>query len=129
MIEFVDSVEGIKATMLHGFFEGWKRPHSPEIHLEILENSDRVVLAIDREAGKVVGFVTAITDGIQAAFVPLLEVLPAYRGKGIGGTLISKMLEKLGGIPAIDLTCDAHMQRFYKRFGMIPSVGMVIRKY
>jgi ribosomal protein S18 acetylase RimI-like enzyme len=129
MIEFVDSVEGIKATMLQGFFEGWKRPPSPEIHLEILKNSGHVVLAIDRDAGKVVGFVTAITDRIQAAFIPLLEVLPAYRAKGIGSTLVSKMLEKLRGIPAIDLTCDAHMQLFYKRFGMIPSVGMLIRDY
>jgi hypothetical protein len=39
------------------------------------------------------------------------------------------MLEKLNGIPAIDLTCDAELQKFYSRFGMIPSVGMVIRNY
>lgn len=129
MIQYADSVQGITAQMLQGFFEGWKRPHSPEGHLTILRNSDHLVLAIDPEAGKVVGFVTALTDGVQAAFIPLLEVLPAYRVKGIGTALMSEMLNKLRGIPAIDLTCDSSLQDFYARLGMVPSVGMVIREY
>ena len=129
MIEFVDYIEGINAMMLQGFFEGWKKPLSPETHLEILRNSDHVVLAINRDCGKVVGFITVLTDHIQSAFIPLLEVLPDYRGQGIGSTLVSKMLEKLKGIPCIDLTCDPHLQAFYKRSGMITSVGMVIRDY
>ena len=129
MIQYADSVEGITAQMLQGFFEGWKRPHSPEGHLTILKNSDHVVLAVDPEAAKVVGFVTGLTDGVQAAFISLLEVLPAYRGNGIGSALMSKMLKKLRGIPAIDLTCDPSLQDFYARLGMVPSVGMVIRDY
>ncbi len=115
--------------MLEGVFEGWKRPPSPESHLAILRNSDHIVLAPDRDTGKVVGFVTALTDRVQTAFIPLLEVLPAYRGKGIGPALVSKMLEKLREIPASDLTCDSDMQKFYSEFGMKPSVGMVIRNY
>lgn len=129
MIQYDDSVQGITTRMLQGFFEGWKRPHSPEVHLAILKNSDHVVLAIDPEVGKIVGYVTALTDGVQAAFIPLLEVLPAYRGKGIGSALMTKVLQKLRGIPAIDLTCDPALQDFYARFGMVPSVGMVIRDY
>lgn len=129
MIQYADSVKGITTEMLQGFFEGWKRPHSPEGHLTILKNSDHVVLAIDPEAEKVIGFVTALTDGVQAAFIPLLEVLPAYRSRGIGSALMSKMLKKLRGIPAIDLTCDPSLQDFYARLGMVPSVGMVIRDY
>lgn len=129
MIQYADSVQGITVQMLQGFFDGWKRPHSPEGHLTILKNSDHVVLALDSEVGKVVGFVTALTDGVQAAFIPLLEVLPAYRGKGIGSALMSEMLKKLRGIPAIDLTCDPSLQAFYARLGMVPSVGMVIRDY
>lgn len=76
-----------------------------------------------------VGFVTAISDGVQSAFIPLLEVLPSYRGKGIGTELMFRILKKLGRIPAIDLTCDPGLQGFYARFGMVPSVGMVIRSY
>jgi len=129
MIHYTDSVHGITTKMLQGFFTGWRKPLSTETHLAILKNSDHVLLAIDPDRGKVVGFVTAISDGIQAAFIPLLEVLPAYRGKGIGTVLMSRMLNKLRGIPAVDLTCDPSLQGFYARLGMVPSVGMVIRNY
>lgn len=129
MIQYPDSIQGIVPDMLEGFFSEWKKPHSPETFLRILKNSDHIVLAIDPEAGKVVGFVTAISDGLQSAFISLLEVLPSYRGKGIGTELMSRMLSKLRAIPAIDLTCDRSLQGFYARLGMVPSVGMVIRNY
>jgi len=129
MIEYTDSVENVTPDMLTGFFAGWKTPHTPERHLTILENSDHIVLAIDPEKGKVVGYITALTDHVQSAFISLLEVLPDYGRKGIGTQLVSRMLEKLKGIPAVDLTCDPKMQRFYSKFGMTPSAGMVIRRY
>ena len=129
MIEYTDSVENITHQMLEGFFEGWKRPRTPEEHLRILKNSSHIVLAIDSDEGRVVGFITALTDRVQSAFVPLLEVLPAYRRQGIGSALVSQMLEKLKGTPAIDLTCDPELQTFYSKFGMIPSTGMIIRDY
>ncbi len=115
--------------MLRGFFEGWRKPRTPEVHLEILSGSDLIVLAVDQNAGKVVGFITALTDGVQAAFIPLLEVSPDYRGQGIGSTLVREMLAKLEGLPSIDLMCDPGLQAFYERFGMSPSVGMIIRQY
>ena len=129
MIEYTASTEGIDPAMLGGFFVGWKKPYSPEEHLEILKNSDVIVLASDTENGRVVGYVTDLTDRVQAAFIPLLEVLPEYHHRGIGSQLMSRMLNKLSGIPAIDVTCDGELQRFYSRFGMQPSVGMVIRDY
>lgn len=129
MIAYTRSIEGITPDMLGGFFEGWKRPRTPEDHLSLLENSDHIVLAVDTDRHRVVGFVTALTDSVQAAFIPLLEVLPGYRGQGIGSALMSRMLDRLQGIPAIDLTCHPEMQKFYAKFGMVPSVGMVIRNY
>ncbi len=128
-IEYRDTAAGIEPSMLHGFFEGWKKPHTPERHLAILNASTHVVLAVDTEAGRVVGFVTALSDGIQAAFIPLLEVLPEYRGQGIGAALMSRMLETLHAIGCIDLTCDPELQPFYARLGMRPSHGMIIRNY
>jgi ribosomal protein S18 acetylase RimI-like enzyme len=115
--------------MLKGFFQEWKKPHTPEDHLKILENSDHIVLAFDADTHRVVGFITALTDKVQSAFIPLLEVLPDYRKQGIGTALVSKMLKKLKGIPAIDLTCDAELRKFYAKFGMFPSAGMVIRNF
>lgn len=129
MIEYRDSLDGITPEMLQGFFVGWKTPHTPGQHLEILRNSDYVLLALDTDKNRVAGFITALSDHIQSAFIPMLEVLPEYRGKGIGTRLTSMMLERIAHIQAIDLTCDEHLQPFYERFGMLKSVGMVIRKY
>ena len=129
MVEYRDSLDGIEPGMLQGFFVGWKTPHTPERHLEILRNSDHVLLAVDKETNQVVGFITALSDNIQSAFIPMLEVLPEYKGRGIGTELTRMMLEKVEHIQAIDLTCDKHLQPFYERFGMLKSVGMVIRKY
>ncbi len=129
MIEYTDTVDKITPDSLYGFFRGWKRHHSPEEHLEILKSSAHIILAVDTDKDRVVGFITALTDGIQSAFIPLLEVLPAYQKQGIGGALVSRMLEKLKGIPAIDLMCDPELQKFYTKFGMTPSTGMVIRDY
>ncbi|MDQ3227417.1 MAG: GNAT family N-acetyltransferase [Chloroflexota bacterium] len=127
-IRFQDSLDGIGPGLLHGFFVGWSNPPSPATHLRLLKGSDHVVLAIDSATGQVVGFVTAITDGVLSAFIPLLEVLPAYQGQGIGQALMQKILEWLDHLPNVDLMCDSDVVPFYERFGMLPSTGMVIRR-
>lgn len=75
------------------------------------------------------GFVTALTDYSQAAFILLLEVIPSYRNRGIGSELMRRMLAKLENVTAIDLTCNPDLQPFYAKLGMQPSVGMIIRNY
>ena len=129
MIEYRDNIQGITPDMLTGFFEGWSKPLTPEQHLRVLENSDVVIIAVDPDAEQIVGFITALTDYVQAAFIPLLEVIPPYRGQGIGSELVKRVLQQFEGIQSIDLTCDPDLQPFYARFGMQPSVGMIIRNY
>jgi ribosomal protein S18 acetylase RimI-like enzyme len=129
MIEYAHSTENIAADQLHGFFIGWPNPPTPETHLRLLRNSDAVVLAVDTETGQVVGFITAITDGVLAAYIPLLEVLPAYQRQGIGQTLVRRMLERLQDLYMIDLLCDADVQPFYEQLGMYPAVGMCARNF
>ena len=129
MIVYTDSLDGITAEKLHGFFGGWPHPPAPETHLKVLSRSSAVVLAVDDSTGQVVGFITAISDGVLAASIPLLEVLPAYRGQGIGSELVRRMLDKLRRFYAIDLMCDAELQPFYARFGMRSYTGMIVRNY
>lgn len=90
MIEYIHSTEGITAEQLHGFFVGWPNSPSPEVHLRLLQNSDKIILAVDTAKGKVVGFITAVTDHVLAAYIPLLEVLPEYQHQQIGKTLVKK---------------------------------------
>ena len=116
MIEYSESVDGLEARHLDGFFVGWPQPPSPERHLALLRGSDHVVLARDRE--RVVGFVTAISDGVLSAYVPLLEVLAEYQDRGIGSELMRRVLARLENLYMVDLCCDADLEPFYSRLGL-----------
>jgi ribosomal protein S18 acetylase RimI-like enzyme len=128
MIDYTESLAEIEPKHLEGFFVGWPHPPSPETHLQLLAGSDYVVLAIDAESGHVIGYVTALTDGVLSSFIPLLEVLPAYQDRGIGQALMTRMLDRLGHLPNVDLLCDPDVAPFYERFGMKPVGGMVLRR-
>jgi len=129
MIAYRSTPEGISPDQLQGFFVGWPNPPSPAVHLRLLHQSDIVVIAVDSVAGMVVGFITAITDGVLTAFIPLLEVLPDYQHQGIGQELTRRMLVRLKDLYAIDLLCDAELQPFYAQLGMRPATGMLLRNY
>ncbi len=113
---------------LEGFFEGWRSPPKPESRLALLHGSYRTVIARDEGAGLVVGFVNAISDGVLSAFVPLLEVRPSYRGRGIGSELVRRLLDELEGLYSIDVVCDEELRPFYERFRLQPLHAMSFRR-
>jgi ribosomal protein S18 acetylase RimI-like enzyme len=116
VIEYVTDPTGVGPEQLRGFFVGWPKPPSPERHLEILRGGSHVVLARDGE--RVVGFVTAISDGVISAYIPLLEVVPEYQGRGIGAELVRRLLAQLGDLYMVDLCCDEDVVGFYERLGL-----------
>ena len=118
MIEYKDNIEGVTSDRLNGFFVGWPKPPTPDTLLGILHNSSHIVLAIDSDTDTVIGFITAISDNIISAYIPLLEVLPQYQGKGIGGELMRRMMKKLEGLYMIDLICNKDKVAFYEKFGL-----------
>jgi ribosomal protein S18 acetylase RimI-like enzyme len=127
MVEYTESLDGVTPEHLYGFFVGWSRVPTPEKHLDVLRGSAHVVLARDGE--RVVGFVTAVGDGVLSAFIPLLEVLPEYQGQGIGTELMRRMLDRLESLYMVDLCCDADLEPFYRRFGMtVHDRGMGLRR-
>jgi ribosomal protein S18 acetylase RimI-like enzyme len=129
MITYTSSLENITPDQLRGFFVGWGNPPSPDTHLRLLQGSYRVVLALDDETRQVVGFISAISDGVLAAFIPNLEVLTAYKGKGIGMELVRRMLDSLKHLYSIDLMCDDDVIPFYERLGLRRCGGMIYRNY
>lgn len=128
MIRYTTSLDGIDEDDLGGFWAGWPHPPSPEVHRLILRGSEAVVLAWDDAAGRVVGFITAVGDGVLAASIPLLEVLPEYHGRGIGTTLVQRMLAELGDRYIVDLTCDPELVPFYERLGLTRAEAMIVRR-
>ena len=129
MITYIDTVHDITPHMLHGFMQDWPHPPSAESLLEILKGSDFVVLAVESDSERVIGYITAISDGISCAYIPHLEVLESYRGQGIGSELMRRMLARLDHLYMIDLMCDTDLEPFYTRFGLRRAGGMSIRNY
>ena len=80
------------------------------------------------EDGRVVGFVTAISDGVLSAFIPLLEVLPDHQRQGIGSELVRRMLSRAGGFYMVDLVCDPELEPFYRRFELMLLSSMGVRR-
>jgi len=130
MIIYKNNPEGISPDMFEGFFAEWGEVHpSKSKHLEILKNSSHVILAVDDEKNKVVGFMNAISDKIISAYIPLLEVLTSYRKQGIGSELVRRMLFELKDFYMVDLICDENKALFYERMGFKKHNGMLIRNY
>jgi len=129
MVLFTDSLDTLTPDQLQGFFVGWPNSPSPATHLKLLQTSDEVILAVEESTGAVAGFITAITDQVLSAYIPLLEVLPAYQHRGIGKELVERMLDKLRHLYMVDLLCDPDLQGFYSQFEMIPATGMMMRHY
>ena len=129
MMKYQDHMRNMSAGRLKGFFVDWPNPPAPAAHLKLLKNSGLRVLAVDGKTGNVVGFITAASDGVLCAYIPVLEVLPSYQGRGIGKELTGRMLRKLKKAYMVDLICDKELQKFYKRFDMQPSTGMIKRDY
>ncbi len=129
MISYTDSLAGVTSEHLRGgFFAGWPNPPSPMTHYRILANSSAIVLARTVN-GEVVGFSTAVSDQVSCAYIPHLEVLPAFQGQGIGTELMRRMVQKLRHLYMIDLVCDPPLQPFYEKLGMRAVIGMIIRNY
>ncbi len=127
-LTYQTTAEGLTPDQLDGeFFEGWPDPPTPETHLRILQASDHVVIAVRDD--KVIGFVTAISDGILSAFITLLEVVPEEHDKGIGHSLINQLMDDIGDLYMVDLVCDANLSRFYAELGFAISTGMSRRNY
>ena len=132
-VRYVTSLDGITAEDLAGgFWVGWPTPPTPAVHLAALRGSEAFVLAIDDAAapgtpGRVIGCINAIGDGVLAAFVPNLEVLPAWQGRGIGSELVRRLFDALGPRYAIDLVCDDDLVPFYERLGLRHYTAMIRR--
>lgn len=129
MIVYKNDVNGISADELDGFFVDWPNPPNTETHLKLLKSSSYVVLAIDEDINQVIGFITAVSDNVLSAYIPLLEVLPDYKSQGIGKELVRQMLKQLEHLYMIDLCCDDDLVPYYERFGMMKGTGMMYRNY
>ena len=125
MIHYIDDLSGLSSEHLSGFFYGWSSHPDPEMHYSILLNSYKAWLAMD--CNRCIGFINALSDDIFYAYIPLLEVLPDYRGNGIGTELVRRMLASLEGMYAANIVCDPDAASFSEKLKFVRCVGMIWR--
>jgi ribosomal protein S18 acetylase RimI-like enzyme len=73
-----------------------------------------------RDGDKLIGFGRLMTDDHDLAYINYMAVDPDYQRKGIGRSILHKLVEASGGAERVLLytnTADA----FYGRYGFIPS--------
>lgn len=125
-ITYTTDLAGIGPEDMDGFYVGWTSPPANGERMEILRRSTHAVIAMDRT--KVVGFVNAISNG-HMAYIPLLEVLPRYQGRGIGTEMVKRVIAEIGQQYGVDTACDDNVVPFYERLGFKRGNAMVLRNY
>lgn len=121
------TLDGVTPAQLGGFFEGWPNPPTPHTLHRLLAGAPYLALAV--EDSEVTGFVYAVSDGVLCAYIPLLEVRAAWRGRGVASALMSSLLAQLDGLYMVDTACDEDLVPFYERFGLRRGAAMVRRDY
>ncbi|MGI4991876.1 GNAT family N-acetyltransferase [Halobacteriovorax sp. GFR7] len=126
-MQYTLDAEILDELRLDGFFVGWPNPPSQEVFKKLLRGSYKVVLA--HKDAKLVGFINSISDGVLSAYIPLLEVIPEFQGKGIGKELVIKLKEELSNLYMVDLLCDEELIPYYEKLGMMKTQGVFLRNY
>ncbi len=111
---------------------GWEYEFKPEELLEAIKNSWYTMAAYHGE--RLVGFGRILSDGIYQAFICDLIVLPDYQGKGIGGSILRRLVKKCRDhdIRMIMLFCASGQAGFYEKFGFTKrpreAPGMILKR-
>ena len=99
---------------------GWPQMHLSQIETG-LKNSAFIVVA--KEGEESIGMARIVSDGGYVFFVVDVLVLPEYQRKGIGKTLMQKVMEYVhsmlrdGYCIQVDLLASRGKERFYEEFG------------
>ena len=98
---------------------GWQdRVADPEKFKKMLENTGRVVVAVDGD--RVVGFARGLCDEVSNGYISMVAVAPDRRGQGIGRELVRQLIKNDTGITWI-LRAGHGSNGFWESVGFRPS--------
>lgn len=94
----------------------WYSGRFPEKLVEAMRNSTCVISAWD--AGRLVGLLRALDDGVWQATIDCLLVDSEYQGRGIAGELMARLKERYRDLLYISVAPeDKKACKFYERHG------------
>ena len=81
------------------------------------------------DGGELVGMGRVVSDGFLNAYICGVGVLPGYRGRGIGGEIMQKLISRCAehGMKP-QLMCEEHLVPHYRKMGFeVFAAGMKMR--
>jgi RimJ/RimL family protein N-acetyltransferase len=111
----IDPAAAVAFLTTEAYWARWRT--EPDIRRQI-DAAWRVVGAYD-EAGAMVGFARAISDG-GSAYLADVYVLPAHRGRGLGKAIVAMMIEEGPGAGFRWMLHTSDAYGLYRQFGFAP---------
>ena len=102
----------------------WQVRRYPEKIVSAIPHYARIYTAWDGE--KLIGLICSLDDGAITAYIHYLLVHPDYRGRGVGKTLLRKMLAAYEGFLRVELVADPAAVGYYasEGFKTLDAVSM-----
>ncbi len=71
------------------------------------------------EDGRLIGYMSVLSDGVSDAFLLDLIVHPSFQGKDIGMRLVKRGIQDMkdAGVRCVQVTFDENLKGFYERCG------------
>ena len=103
------------------YMEGgwWKEGYGRDGIAPLIGGSFAFMVAVDSETGGAIGMGRAISDGVSDAYIQDVVVFRAWRGRGIGGEIIGRLLAHCleRGLVWVGLVAEPGTGDFYRRLG------------
>ncbi|EMR75350.1 acetyltransferase [Thermoplasmatales archaeon SCGC AB-540-F20] len=130
-IKLVDSWAEKEIVALYKSAGWWKDSYDPSGIKKLIEGSFVFAVVVDSASGKAIGMGRILSDGVSDAYLQDLVILPQYRRKGIGRTLVEVLLDYCLSrrILWIGLISEPGQDEFYSSLGFKPMDKHIPMRY